>query len=217
MQNLIDQIIPIFVFIAVVAGIISSIKESLTAKPKPQNAPQENQRSRAQSEIAAFLSGSAAPAQRPQQPQEPQRTPQTPQRPPNQSGLQQQAQPQRPKQKQKQKPPRAELAEAQPKRTPKPKPERTIGSGVREHVDSYIGDHVKSHMGRDVDAHVKKEIDERVKSHLGSQSSQAVEMTGQPVNEYAASDLLKALKSPEGVRQAILVSEILSRPKALRR
>ena len=212
MQNLIDQIIPIFVFIAVVAGIISSIKESLTAKPKQQNAPPENQRSRAQSEIAAFLSGSAAPAQRP-----PQQPPQGSQRPMNQPAPQQLAQPQRPKQKQKQKPQRAELAEAQPKRTPQPKPERTIGSGVREHVDAYIGDHVKTHMGRDVDAHVKKEIDERVKSHLGSQSSQAVEMTGQPVNEYAASDLLKALKSPEGVRQAILVSEILARPKVLRR
>ena len=214
MQNLIDQIIPIFVFIAVVAGIISSIKESLTANPKQQNAPQENQRSRAQSEIAAFLSGSAATAQRPPQPQRP---PQSPQRPMNQQVPQQQAQPQRPKQKQKQKPQRTELADAQPKKTSKPKPERTIGSGVREHVDSYISDHVKTHMGRDVDAHVKKEIDERVKSHLGSQSSQAVEMTGQPVNEYAASDLLKALKSPEGVRQAILVSEILSRPRALRR
>lgn len=92
-----------------------------------------------------------------------------------------------------------------------------MGSGLRDHVESYIGDHVKSHMGRDVDAHVKKEIDERVKSHLGSQSSQAVEMSGKPANEHAATDLLKALKSPEGVRQAIMVHEVLSRPRALRR
>ena len=216
MNDIIDNIIPIFMFIAVVAGIISSIKESLTAKSKQQNAPPESQRSRAQTEIAAFLSGSSAPAQRPQQPARPAVAPQ---RPMNQQGQQQQSEPLRPKQKQKQKqkPQRTGLAEAQPKQTSKPKSERNIGSGVREHVDSYIGDHVKTHMGRDVDAHVKKEIDERVKSHLGSQSSQAVEMTGQPVNEYAASDLLKALKSPEGVRQAILVSEILSRPRALRR
>jgi hypothetical protein len=92
-----------------------------------------------------------------------------------------------------------------------------VGSGVAEHVDSYIGDHVRSHMGRDVDNFVKKDIDERVRSHLGSQSSKPVEMSASDTGSAAADDILSVLKTPAGVRHAILVNEILSRPRSLRK
>jgi hypothetical protein len=213
MNDMVQSLVSIIVFIAVVSGIVSSIKESMAAKAKPRNVPKAGQSSRAQSEIAAFLGASPAPTQQ-QRPQAQQRPPQ--QRPvKQQTGPQQQTASQRqPKQRKPQRTPGTVAPSPPADRT---RVERPPGSAVREHVESYIGAHVKAHMGRDVDAFVKKDIDERVKSHLGSQSSQAVEMAAPSVGDQAATDLLKALKSPEGVRQAILVSEILSRPRALRR
>ncbi len=199
MANLIDSIVPIIVFIAVVSGIISSIKEAAAKNSKVSAAPQ--QPSRAQSEIEAFLSGAQSQPVSPQKPASP------PPRPAQQASRTKQ----NPRQKSQKNTP------VKTKSTADAQKPRSVGSGVSEHVDSFIGQHVKSHMGRDVDAFVNKDINERVKSHLGSQSSQPVEMTSSDTGSKAADDLLGVLKSRVGVRHAILVNEILSKPLALRK
>lgn len=95
---------------------------------------------------------------------------------------------------------------------------RSSGSGVGSHVDSYIGQHVKSHIGKQISDAVQHDINDQVHNHLGAdKNKQASPVATTTHGSAAAGDLLKALRSPEGVRQAILISEVLGKPKALRR
>jgi hypothetical protein len=203
MQNILDFIVPLFVLISVIAGMINSVKQAAAKNPAapPPRAPMTP----AQESMGRFLDGLP--------PEDRQQTAsQRPQNQPNQGSRQQQQRQKQNQKKNSQKQPAA--SQQQPKKVQKP---RTVGSGVSEHVDSFIGDHVRSHMGRDVDNFVKKDIDERVRSHLGSQSSKPVEMSASDTGSAAADDILSVLKTPAGVRHAILVHEILSRPRSLRK
>lgn len=95
---------------------------------------------------------------------------------------------------------------------------RASGSGVGSHVDSFIGQHVKSHIGKQIGDAVQHNINDQVRSHLGEdKNKQTPPVATTTHGSAAAGDLLKALRSPEGVRQAILISEVLGKPKALRR
>ncbi len=206
MQNILDFIVPLFVLISVIVGMINSVKQAAARNaPAPTRAPMTP----AQESMGRFLEG-LPPEDRPQP------TAQRPQNQPNQGSRQQQRPPQRQKQSQKKNPQKQPAASQQQQGDKNQKP-RTVGSGLSQHVDSYIGDHVRSHMGRDVDNFVKKDIDERVRSHLGSQSSKPVEMSASDTGSAAADDILSVLKTPAGVRHAILVNEILSRPRSLRK
>ena len=63
-----------------------------------------------------------------------------------------------------------------------------------------------------IGAAVQQDIDSAVRKDLGSDAtSDAVHRAGN------IHPLAKALRDPQGVRQAILLNEILSRPKSLRR
>ena len=211
MQNILDFIVPLFVLISVIVGMINSVKQAAARNPAaPQRAPMTP----SQESMARFLEG--LPPEDRQQPNS-----QRPQNQPNQGSRQQQRPQQqrpqqRPKQSQKKNSPKLPAASQQQQADQGQKP-RNLGSGLSQHVDSYIGDHVRSHMGRDVDNFVKKDIDERVISHLGSQSSKPVEMSASDTGSAAADDILSVLKTPAGVRHAILVNEILSRPRSLRK
>lgn len=95
---------------------------------------------------------------------------------------------------------------------------RSAGSGVGSHVDSFIGDHVKSHIGHQIKESVKNDVSDQVRNHLGERSNtDATAAAATAHGSVAAADILAALRNPAGVRQAILMSEILSKPKALRR
>jgi hypothetical protein len=203
MQNILDFIVPLFVLISVIVGMINSVKQAAARNPA---APPRPPMTPAQESMGRFLEG-LPPEDRPQA------SAQRPQNQPNQGSRQQQ----RPKQPQKKNPQKQPTASQQQQMSKKGQKPRSVGSGVAEHVDSYIGDHVRSHMGRDVDNFVKKDIDERVRSHLGSQSSKPVEMSASDTGSAAADDILSVLKTPAGVRHAILVNEILSRPRSLRK
>lgn len=206
MQNILDFIVPLFVLISVILGMINSAKQAAARNvPAPPRTPMTP----AQESMGRFLEGT--PTEVRQQPNL-----QRPQNPPNQGSRSQQRPQQRQKQNQKKNPQKQSAASQQEQARTNPKP-RNVGSGVSEHVDSFIGDHVRSHMGRDVDKFVKKDIDERVRSHLGSQSSKPVEMSARDTGSAAAADILSILKTPAGVRHAILVNEILSRPRSLRK
>lgn len=92
------------------------------------------------------------------------------------------------------------------------------GSGVGSHVESYIGQHVKSHIGQQIGDAVKNDISDQVRHHLGEDKNKpSAPGAATTHGSVAAGDLLSALRSPQGVRQAIMISEVLGRPKSLRR
>lgn len=202
MKNFFDAIVPIIIFIAVISGIVNSIREAVKKNAKAQ-APQAqpSPQSRVQSEIAAFLSGKQQPVSQSQPITRPQAAATVP------KGT-------RPAQKPRPKPQRSTSSAPS---TQKPKDSRSVGSGVAAHVESFIGGHVNAHIGQNFDNTVKRDMAERVKSDLGSQSSRPVEMSASDKGSLAAENLLVALRSPEGIRHAILVNEILSKPRALRK
>ena len=97
------------------------------------------------------------------------------------------------------------------------KKKRKIGSGIREHVDQYINQHVAAHIDHDVDEYVEATIVDSVEENLGDRDTEMPTTTGHRKGPSAASEVAKLLRDPKGVRNAILVNEILSRPRSLRR
>ena len=81
--------------------------------------------------------------------------------------------------------------------------------GVNDHVNAYIGQHVQQHMGNQIDAHVQ--------ANMNGGTVNAVAPEPPRPGNRAAADLITKLRSPEGMRQAILLNEVLSRPRVLRR
>ncbi len=89
---------------------------------------------------------------------------------------------------------------------------RLVSSGIKDHVDTYISQHV---VDSKVDDFVKADIAESVVSHLGNRPA---ELTSPPTARLTpAVTFRQLLKSQSGVRQAILLNEILTKPRALRR
>jgi hypothetical protein len=96
--------------------------------------------------------------------------------------------------------------------------ERKVGFGVAAHVDEFIGKHVSEHINHDVDEYVEATIVDSVDEHLGRRVIEMPTMaTSSVATSSAAASVAKMLRNPEGVRNAIIVNEILSRPRALRR
>ena len=78
---------------------------------------------------------------------------------------------------------------------------------------SNLGGGVRSHqMANRVEAAVQQEITGAVQHDLGNRIAAALPPSERPVHP-----LVKVLRDPNGVRQAILLNEILQRPKARRR
>ncbi|MCR9200469.1 MAG: hypothetical protein NXI04_17680 [Planctomycetaceae bacterium] len=92
-----------------------------------------------------------------------------------------------------------------------------IGSGISRHVNEYISQHVDEYIDHDVEEYVEATIVESVEDNLGDRSEEMPPLTGQKPTRSAAADVARLLRNPEGVRNAILVNEILSRPRALRK
>ncbi len=86
---------------------------------------------------------------------------------------------------------------------------RPSGDGVRQHVEQHM-----THLDTLVDDHVQSDIVDSVNSHLGAFG--VPDDTGRSKGAAAAA-IVSALRSPNGVRQAILINEVLSRPRVLRR
>ena len=87
----------------------------------------------------------------------------------------------------------------------------TVGEGVRSHVAGHLEPrNVDSQVNRDVDSVVQRDIGDAVRQDIG------VDGTRPTVQRAAVHPLIAALRSPQGIRQAIVMSEILNRPKSLR-
>lgn len=94
--------------------------------------------------------------------------------------------------------------------------ERRIGSSVSEHVDSYIGKHVDTYLDHDVDEYVENTITKSVQSHLGGAGDASRPSIAARRKTKTATNVAALMKDPQGVRNAILINEILSRPRSTR-
>jgi len=100
-------------------------------------------------------------------------------------------------------PPRRQLESSLPNTTGRPS-----GAAFREHVSS--------HLEPRINAQVQQHIDQHVQAHIGSnQAATSSASLDDPAYQTGAS-IRQLLKNPGGVRQAILVNEILKRPRAFR-
>ncbi len=214
LQKLIDGIVPFLIFCALVAQLVNwirttffppgpDVKDVNTERPLVQRQQPQAPSQRATSTPSSFLpemtqQGTQRPAaiaarSRPRKTTEPARS--------------QQARPRK----------QQSGATGRPSGNPVGG-ERSPGSGVGAHVDSFIGQHVKAHIGHQGGDSVKNDISDQVRSHLGEDRNKpSAPAAATTHGSAAAGNLLLALRSPEGVKQAILMSEILSKPKALRR
>ena len=85
-------------------------------------------------------------------------------------------------------------------------------SGDSRLGSSNLGSEVRSHtLGNRVEAAVQREITAAVQHDLGNRISAAT-----PLQTEQPHPLVKVLRDPSGVRQAVLLNEILQRPKSLR-
>ena len=133
----------------------------------------------------------------------------------------------KPKPEQREQPPRPPKPQPQPERArakPKPAPQkpanlspapssrptaRVSGSAL---PSANLGGNIRSHqLGNQIDVAVQKEV-AAVSHDLGNRIGAAL-----PAQERPLHPLVKVLRDPNGIRQAILLNEILQRPKALRR
>lgn len=108
-----------------------------------------------------------------------------------------------------------------PSKTPPPQPQRSpvgnlsrapLGADLREHVSQAMAERVKAQAERDL-PHLASSVAEQVKADLGefSVSKKAT------APRSTASPLIQMLIDPQSARQAVLMSEIMGRPKALRK
>lgn len=82
-----------------------------------------------------------------------------------------------------------------------------LGQGGRSLLDSQK---VDAEVKLDVVSAVQRDISDAVQSDIGADGTRVVKQAS------AVHPLIKALRDPQGVRQAILLNEILNRPKSLR-
>jgi hypothetical protein len=145
------------------------------------------------------------------------RSTQRPQRP---------VQPQRPKPLQQQTPPTLRPTTATPLARTRPGQEMAerhsidpsqLGSNLQSHLATYMG---ADRLEREVNQHLKHEVDQGVSQHLGqfratTTADAPIAASSTPTPQKAA-DIVRLLRDPSGVRQAILINEVLGKPLAMR-
>jgi len=123
--------------------------------------------------------------------------------------------PQRPK-------PAAQKPVASPPRTDSPGTNRpgdrpvgtqNLGTALREHVSQAMQERVAAQAERDL-PHLTSRVDEEVKQDLGTFSVSGKKAA--PASSTAM-PLVKMLRNPQSARNAVIIAEVLGRPKALRK
>ncbi len=120
--------------------------------------------------------------------------------------------PTKPKQTQPQRPAAAQQRPTQPDR-PGNRLAQThlaqtaMGQGGRSSIGPQA---VDANVKKDVDTAVQRDITDAVRNDIGTDGTLGA------VQVQAVHPLIQALRNPQGVRQAILLNEVLSRPKSLR-
>ena len=83
-----------------------------------------------------------------------------------------------------------------------------LGGEVRSH---HLGNRIEASVQQDISAAVQRDIEANVQRDLGNR------MALPPAPEKTVHPLVKVLRDPNGMRQAILLNEILQPPKSRRR
>jgi len=187
----------VFLVIGLIS-LIRSINQAKNQKEQVNRGDAPARRQKVPSEIEAFLTevksaaGTAAPVDQ----------------------REQQAARKRAKQRRRQ---QARRARTQTNTAPPESSQRPLGSGISEHVDSYINKHIEDYVDSKVDDLVEVDIIDTVEDHLGNRSMEMPAATKTSSDKRdAAARFRELLKSREGVRQAILLNEVLARPRCLR-
>ena len=105
-----------------------------------------------------------------------------------------------------------------PKQTAAPRRqlESTLPNTTGRPSSTAVKEHVSSHLEPRINAQVQQHIDQHVQAHIGSnQAATSSASQDDPAYQTGAS-IRQLLKNPGGMRQAILVNEILKRPRAFR-
>jgi len=94
---------------------------------------------------------------------------------------------------------------------------KNLGDNIRQHVARRMkAGRVTSH----VQQHLDHDVDQSVSEHLGSFSAEKRTVTVPRISAGSASitpsGIVRLLRDPVGIRQAVLVSEVLRRPRPLR-
>jgi len=211
-------IIAIFIFLRIIFSLSKAANEK-GQKQQPRAQADPGRKQRVQSEIEAFLSevsGKKQPrenddndaqlAQRRQQQAQRKAEAKRRQREEHQRRQKQEVQ------KSRRREPQASTSKS------RHKGERKVGTGIGAHVDQYIGKHVSEHIDQDFGEYVDATIVDSVDDHLGKRNLEMPTMAASSTKTTAAATSIAALlRNPEGVRNAIIVNEILSRPRPLRR
>jgi len=92
---------------------------------------------------------------------------------------------------------------------------KDLGANVRRHVKQQMA---VGHLDREVDEDLGRGVQSSVASHLGKfRAGLAADLSQPSAPSGTAGEVMRMLRDREGIRQAVLLSEILSRPKGLRR
>ncbi len=92
-----------------------------------------------------------------------------------------------------------------------------LGGGLREHVKTAMAERVAVQAQRDL-PHLTSSVDQRVREDLGAPDTTTFSVSGKTDTvRSGASPLVLMLQNPKTARQAVLMSEIMGRPKALRK
>ncbi len=92
-----------------------------------------------------------------------------------------------------------------------------LGGGLREHVKAAMAERVAVQAQRDL-PHLASTIGQKVREDLGAPDTKTFSVSGKTdAVRSGASPLVLMLQNPKTARQAVLMSEIMGRPKALRK
>ena len=202
--------IRLIVFLVIIVfKVIQSVAKKATENAERQRRMAQrgnpDRKRRVQNEIEAFLSNVGGTNRPPQQKNEEARQ--------RRERQKQQAIAKRRQQEERRRRREAAAAQKQSHR----EQEHRVGSGINEHVDEYINKHVSEHIDNDVEEYVEATIIDNVEEHLGVRTEEMPATTTAGSESSAAAEAVAAmLRNPEGVRNAILLNEILTRPRTLR-
>ena len=92
-----------------------------------------------------------------------------------------------------------------------------LGGGLREHVKTAMAERVAIQAQRDL-PHLTSSVNQRVREDLGAPDTTTFSVSGKTdAVRSGSSPLVLMLQNPKTARQAVLMSEIMGRPKALRK
>ncbi len=92
-----------------------------------------------------------------------------------------------------------------------------LGGGLREHVKTAMAERVAVQAQRDL-PHLASTMGQKVREDLGAPDTKTFSVSGKDdAVRSGASPLVLMLQNPKTARQAVLMLEIMARPKALRK